>query len=62
MAKSKKNLIVYAGLAGAAYLVYKAYNMPQVKTRPVYQPVTSPPVYDRLYQDAHLTEVLNEHA
>lgn len=54
----KKNLLVYAGLGVAAYLVYKACCMPQVTQRPVYKPVTSPQVYDHLYQDARMTEVL----
>lgn len=54
----KKNLLVYAGLGVAAYLVYKACNMPQVRTRPIYQPITSPQVYDHMYQDARMTEVL----
>jgi len=44
--------------AAAVWVVWKCCNLPQVKEKPVYKPVTSPPVYDHLYQDARLTEVL----
>lgn len=53
----KKNWWIYALLAVGAYSIYKAYNMPQVRTRPVYQPVKSAETYDHLYTDAHLTDV-----
>lgn len=53
----KKNWWVYALLGVGGYALYKACCMPQVRTRPVYQPVRSAEVYDRLYIDAHLTDV-----
>lgn len=53
----KEKVILYGGLVFAAWLVVKAYNMPQVQARPVYQRIKSPEVYDRLYTDSHLTDV-----
>lgn len=52
-----KKIVPVVVIGGVVYLLYKAYNLPQANARPVNRPVTSPPVYDHMYTDAHLTDV-----
>jgi hypothetical protein len=55
-----KKVLPWVVLGGAAWLIWKACNLPQASVRPVYKPITSPPVYDHLYQDARMTEVVGK--
>jgi hypothetical protein len=55
-----KKYLPYMLLGGVAFLVWKACNLPQANAQPVYKPITSPPVYDHLYQDARMTEIVGK--